>query len=496
VPRTPADHHDGARRQRKLTAARVLLTAVLLGGAACGGRTTEPPSPTPAPTPQPPDAPSGSTVSGNERIGWNQELVPETSANDYRFDVYVDADRTALGGVTCTPRANGLQAECSAPLPAMPAGRHDLRLVAIRQVGGAAHESLRSAPLPVVKLAAEPSAVQAPEPARGAGSADRRRSRTREPGGRVEVVSSSLGAVADIAPAADGRIFVAERGGRLVVLRHDGQVEADPALALSDVATRDGLGLFSVDLHPDFADNRLVYFAYAVETPGGPAYRIARGRELAGRIGQVSTLVDAAPAAPGGWAVIRFGRDGKLYAAFGRAPDEPASAGSYAGKILRLNDDGTTPSDNPGSSPVVAEGLSVPTGLAWAPDAPFLVQAAHDGRQELRGLHENAGGEPALFVWRASARPAGLAFRADAGRRAGEFLVSMLDGGVERLSWRSGGDSVPVIAGPRLGLEYGSVRAIAVAPDGTVYAGTANADVRPDVADRPERDFLLRLSDQ
>ena len=150
MPRTPADHHDGARRQRKLTAARVLLTAVLLGGAACGGRTTEPPSPTPAPTPQPPDAPSGSTVSGNERIGWNQELVPETSANDYRFDVYVDADRTALGGVTCTPRANGLQAECSAPLPAMPAGRHDLRLVAIRQVGGAAHESLRSAPLPVV----------------------------------------------------------------------------------------------------------------------------------------------------------------------------------------------------------------------------------------------------------------------------------------------------------------------------------------------------------
>jgi hypothetical protein len=134
--------------------------------------------------------------------------------------------------------------------------------------------------------------------------------------------------------------------------------------------------------------------------------------------------------------------------------------------------------------------------LAWAPDAPFLVQAAHDGRQELRGLHENAGGEPALFVWRASARPAGLAFRADAGRLAGEFLVSMLDGGVERLSWRSGGDSVPVIAGPRLGLEYGSVRAIAVAPDGTVYAGTANADVRPDVADRPERDFLLRLSDQ
>jgi len=42
---------------------------------------------------------------------------------------------------------------------------------------------------------------------------------------------------------------------------------------------------------------------------------------------------------------------------------------------------------------------------------------------------------------------------------------------------------------------YGIVRAIAIAPDGTVYAGTANADVRPDVADRPG-DFLLRLSDQ
>jgi hypothetical protein len=141
----------------------------------------------------------------------------------------------------------------------------------------------------------------------------------------------------------------------------------------------------------------------------------------------------------------------------------------------------------------VADGLSVPTGLAWAPDAPFFLQAAQDGRQELRGVN---GGGPALFVWRASARPAGLAYRADAGGRAGEFLVSMLDGGVERLSWPTGPDRVPVIAGPRLGLEYGSVRAIAVAPDGTVYAGTANADARPDVADRPGRDFLLRLSDQ
>ena len=433
-------------------------------------------------------------MTGSERLAWDQELIPESNVRDYRFEAYLDGARVSLPGVTCTAQPAGVYADCAAPLPPMSPGNHQLRIVAIRQVGPAAYESVRSGPLLLVKLGAEPPAPE-PQALSDTAGADTPGGPARPAAVRVDVIASTLRAVADVAATEDGRIFVAERTGRLVLVTRREELAAEPLLAVRDVAVADGLGVFSIALHPEFGSNGLVYFAYAAETAAGPVYRVVRGRELAGRIGQLATLLEAAPAAPGGWAVVRFGRDGKLYAAFGEDETNRDGAASYGGKVLRLNDDGTMPDDNPRSSLVVAAGVRVPGGLVWTDGMALIVHAATDGRKEMRGIDRRGG---PLFVWPSGARPAGLAYTPSTGvgTLGGELLVPMLDGGVERLRWEPPRGSHAVIAGPRLAVEYGSVRGIAVAPDGRIYAGTANGDAGPKAAGAASGDFLLRFTGQ
>ena len=105
-------------------------------------------------------------------------------------------------------------------------------------------------------------------------------------------------------------------------------------------------------LHPRFADNHLVYFTYIKPVDanrGTPA--LARGRFENGALLDVKDLVVTDPGPVGSSAVISrlvFGRDGKLYmSAGGNIGNLAQEPGSLRGKMLRLNADGTIPTDNP-----------------------------------------------------------------------------------------------------------------------------------------------------
>jgi glucose/arabinose dehydrogenase len=87
---------------------------------------------------------------------------------------------------------------------------------------------------------------------------------------------------------------------------------------------------------------------------------------------------------------VRFGPDSKLYLALddgGRAA-RAGDLGSYNGKVLRLNGDASTPSDQPGGNPVYVGDINQPRGVAWSKSQPVLwiVQTASGGAAELRAV--------------------------------------------------------------------------------------------------------------
>ena len=167
---------------------------------------------------------------------------------------------------------------------------------------------------------------------------------------RVSVVTDGLSHPWAVAFLPDGALLVTERPGRLRVVRR-GVLDPHAISGLPRVRTGGNGGLMDVALHPRFADNRYVYLTYTKPVGNGRgAPALARGRLEAGALTGVEDLAvtDAHEGNSGLNGRVAFGRDGKVYmstgGAVGNTAQDPAS---LRGKILRLNDDGSVPADNP-----------------------------------------------------------------------------------------------------------------------------------------------------
>lgn len=168
---------------------------------------------------------------------------------------------------------------------------------------------------------------------------------------RLVVLARGLAHPWAIAFLPDGRLLVTERPGRLRIVANG---VLDPTLVTGVPAVRSaGLGgLEDIALHPRFADNHLVYVTYIKPVDanrGTPA--LARGRLEGGALLDVKDLLVTDPGPVGSSAVnsrIAFGPDGRLYmSAGGNIGNMAQEPGSLRGKMLRLNDDGSVPMDNP-----------------------------------------------------------------------------------------------------------------------------------------------------
>ena len=153
------------------------------------------------------------------------------------------------------------------------------------------------------------------------------------------------------------------------------------ALTLDDVYTEGEAGLLGLALDPDFAQTRFVYLHYSARLRREcSTNRVVRYRESGSRLGERVVLLDGIPAAQihdGGR--MRFGRDGLLYITAGDAANTGLAQdlGSTAGKILRINRDGTAPRDNPFGSPIYSYGHRNPQGLDWHPVTGQLWAVEH-----------------------------------------------------------------------------------------------------------------------
>ncbi len=326
----------------------------------------------------------------------------------------------------------------------------------------------------------------------------------------------------DLAP--DGRLFVTERPGRvrIVKLGAGGGLQAEPWARVPARANPDSeRGLLGIALDPDFATSGVVYLYYSyTSTGGGTLNRLVRLRDQGGKGVDETTLLDNIPGSSnhdGGR--IRFGPDGKLYVATGDGEQEQRAQdrNSLGGKILRLNKDGSIPSDNPfPGSAVFSFGHRNVQGLAWHPDTKALYATEHGPsgffpaccNDEVNRIEAGANygwpivtGQPndARFkdpvVWSGRTdtwAPSGAAFATVAGPLRGSLLFSALRGQhLHRVVFAADGK---IAFEERLLVNaYGRLRDVYELSTGEFLILTSNRDGRGRPAQDDDRILLVTL---
>ncbi len=167
---------------------------------------------------------------------------------------------------------------------------------------------------------------------------------------RVSVVARGLAHPWAIAFLPDGDMLVTERDGRLRHI-HDDKLDPVPIAGVPVVRTDGNGGLMDVAIHPGFSQNRLLYLTYTKPVENGwGAPSLAVGRLSGDRLTDVRDLMvtEAYEGNSGLNGRVAFGADGKLYMSTGgRVGDAAQNPASLRGKVLRLEDDGSVPPDNP-----------------------------------------------------------------------------------------------------------------------------------------------------
>jgi aldose sugar dehydrogenase len=250
----------------------------------------------------------------------------------------------------------------------------------------------------------------------------------------------------------DGSILVTERVGRLRLIQ-GGSLRPDPIGGVPAVHTGSQAGLFDIVLHPNFAQNHLIYLTYAAGTKAANGTRVARARFDGGALRDLQVIFTAMPLKDtdnhyGGR--MAFLPDGTFALTLGEGfeyRERAQDLTSDLGKIVRLNEDGSVPRDNPfvGDASVRAEiytwGHRNPQGLIFDAQSGRLYETEHGPRggdelniivahrnygwpvitygMDYSGAYvspytERAGLEQPVIYWTPSIAPSGLAmYRGD-----------------------------------------------------------------------------------
>ncbi len=338
---------------------------------------------------------------------------------------------------------------------------------------------------------------------------------------RVETVAAGLEVPWSLAFPSATRILVAERPGRIRVI-DGGVLRASPLAVLADIESSGETGLMGLTLAPDYERSRLLYVSYAYDSRPGIAVRVVRFRDEGTRLSDRKVILERIPAARlHAGCRLRFGPDGKLYVTTGDATERQLAQrlDSLAGKTLRLNPDGSIPSDNPfPGSAIFSLGHRNSQGLDWHPATGLQFQTEHgpsgfDGpgggdevniveagrnygwplvhhRQSREGLVSP------LLEFTPAIAPAGASFVTGEKLPSlrGDFLFACLRG--ERLVRVRLDPKNPrrVIDVEHLFVgEFGRLREVIGSPDGALYFTTSNRDGRGSV--RKGDDRILRLTE-
>lgn len=199
----------------------------------------------------------------------------------------------------------------------------------------------------------------------------------------------------------DGRLLITERKGKLQLFDPNTKKKIE-VKGIPQVAYGGQGGLGEVALHPDFAKNRWVYLSYAEQGQGGYGAVVIRGKlnlnQATPQLTQIERIWTQVPkfSGQGHYAHrIVFRSDGKLWISSGeRQQFNPAQdMQSNAGKIIRLNYDGSIPADNPFmnqgkiAQQVWSLGHRNPLGMAFDPKGQlWVIEMGPKGGDELNKI--------------------------------------------------------------------------------------------------------------
>jgi glucose/arabinose dehydrogenase len=319
----------------------------------------------------------------------------------------------------------------------------------------------------------------------------------------ADVLAEDLDVPWEVVVLDEGRYLVPERPGNLVLVEDGEQHVVEEFDELEDPFLGEG-GLLGVAVHPNFEETNWIYVYQTVDRES--VQNTVRRFELdteSYELHDETVIIDGIPSDRihnGGR--ITFGPDGYLYITTGDSndPDLAQDRDSLAGKILRLNDDGSIPADNPFDNPVYSYGHRNPQGLAWEDGRLWATEHGSSARDELNvidaggnygwptitGTQNGSGMESPVFTsgqyetW----APAGVAAHEDsvffAGLRGERLYEATVDG-----------ESVVSFVAHFAG-DFGRIRAVTLGPDGEyLYLTTSNTDGRG--VERDGDDRLIRI---
>jgi glucose/arabinose dehydrogenase len=319
----------------------------------------------------------------------------------------------------------------------------------------------------------------------------------------VQVLAENLDVPWAVDIAEDGRLFFTERTGRIMAIDRNGSLLSDP-VAYINVMQNGESGLLGLALHPNFTENHLLYVYHTYSNDSAVLNQVLMLTENNNKIVESKVIIDNIPAADrndGGR--IKFGPDGKLYIATGdaRQPELAQDARSLAGKILRLNPDGSIPKDNPfEGSPVYSYGHRNIQGLAWHPVTGELYASEHglEGNDEINLIKpgRNYGWpiedcnaekfEKPVVCFNPAIAPAGMTFAAsDILGYQNDILLATLKAQHIRLIDLESDIQSNILTG------FGRIRDVVEAPDGSLYFTTSNKDGRAVPAQNDDK--ILRI---
>jgi glucose/arabinose dehydrogenase len=306
----------------------------------------------------------------------------------------------------------------------------------------------------------------------------------------------------------DGGMLITEREGRLRIVRN-GKLDRKPITGVPQVVQRGQSGLFDVALHPKFAQNRIIYLAYTGSGEGGRiSTDLARATLAGDRLENVQVIFRAMPKSN---ASIQFGgrilfdEAGRLYLTLGdfgemaraQKPDDDA------GSVIRLNDDGSVPKDNPfvgkpgwqpekydlGHRNMQGAALHPQTGALWTHEHgpqggdeiniiragtnygwPVITYGANygTGTKIGEGTQKEGMAQP-LYYWVPSIAPSGMAFYS--GDRFPRWKGNLFVGALrDEMLVRLVLDGEKVVKEERLMKgALGRIRDVRAGPDGFIY---------------------------
>lgn len=329
----------------------------------------------------------------------------------------------------------------------------------------------------------------------------------------IEVIAENLNVPWAIDISDNGNIYFTERSGAIRIIEN-GKLNPQPLITFTAPFISQGEGgLMGIALDPNFSQNHYLYVMHSYSQNNQIYNRVVRLIENNNKAYIDKVLLDNIPGGQihnGGR--LKIGPDQKLYIATGDAgnPSLSQDLASTAGKILRIELDGSIPKDNPiPNSPIYSLGHRNPQGLAWNSNNILYSsehgQSAHDeiniiqpganyGWPLVQGDEDSTEvilQKPLIHSGENTWAPSGIAF-VNQGPWQDKLLVATLRG--EQLLTLLLNEDGTVVENIESWFknEYGRLREVVQGKDGSIYIATSNRDGRgnPDITD----DKIIRLS--